>query len=129
MREYQVKRSNPFWLPKAVYYQALYAVRDYDRLCGEYQDILYSSAPSADGQPRGTKIGNPTDQKAERLIEVSEKLDAIERALEHVPEEYRKGVFDNVRKNSAYPYIAGRETWGRHRRRFLYHVAKNLHLF
>lgn len=129
MREYQVKTSNPFWLPKAVYYQALYAVRDYDRLSKEYQEILFESAPSADGQPRSTKIGNPTEYKAQRLAEVSEKLDAIERALEKLPEEYRKGVFDNVRKGAAYPYVAGRETWGRHRRRFLYHVAKNLHLF
>lgn len=129
MREYQVKKNNPFWLPKAVYYQALYAVRDYDRLCREYQDILFESAPPADGQPRGTRMGAPTEQKAERLAEVSEKLDAIERALEQLPEEYRKGVFDNIRKNTAYPYTAGRATWARHRRRFLYHVAKNLHLF
>lgn len=129
MREYQVKRNNPFWLPKAVYYQALYAVRDYDRLCEEYRDILNSSAPCADGQPRSSKIGNPTEQKAERLSEVSEKLDAIERALNKLPEEYRKGVFDNIRKNTAYPYIAGRATWVRYRRRFLYYVAHNLHLF
>ncbi len=129
MREYQVKASNPFWLPKAVYYQALYAVRDYDRLSKEYQEILFESAPSADGQPRSTKIGNPTERKAERLVEVSDKLDAIERALEKLPEEYRKGVFDNVRKGTVYPYIAGRATWVRQRRRFLYYVSKNLHLF
>ncbi len=129
MREYQVKRNNPFWLPKAVYYQALYAVRDYDRLCEEYRDILNGSAPSADGQPRGTKIGDPTEQKAERLLEVSEKLDAIERALNQLPEEYRMIVFNNVRYQRPYPYTAGVSTWSRWRRRFLFYVAKYLHLW
>ena len=41
MRDYIPKTCT---LPKAVYYQALYAVRDYDRLRAEYDDILHASA-------------------------------------------------------------------------------------
>ena len=129
MREYIPSEKNKYWLPHNVYYIALYTVRDYDRLCGEYQDILYSSAPSADGQPRGTRMGAPTEQKAERIAEVSEKLDAIERALNQLPEEYRQPVFNNVRYNRPYPYTAGVSTWSRWRRRFLFYVAKYLHLW
>lgn len=129
MREYQPKKNNPFWLPKAVYYQAVYAVRDYDRIRDEYNSILHASTGGSDGQPRSTKIGDPTEKKAERLESLFEKLSAIERALHLLPEEYRSGVFNNVRYQSPYPYIAGVATWSRQRRRFLFLVAKNLHLF
>ena len=129
MREYQPKKENPYWLPKAVYYQAVYAVRDYDRLRDEYKSILHESAGGTDGQPRSTKTGHPTEKKVERLADISEKISAIEHALHLLPDEYRNGVFNNVRYQSPYPYIAGRATWSRHRRRFLFLVAKNLHLF
>ena len=129
MREYQPKKNNPYWLPKAVYYQAVYAVRDYDRLRDEYNSILHESTGISDGQPRGTKAGNPTENKVERLADTHRKICAIDNALHLLPEEYRNGVFNNVRYQSPYPYIAGVATWSRQRRRFLFLVAKNLHLF
>lgn len=129
MREYQPKKDGPYRLPKAVYYQALYAVRDYDRLRREYDDILHASASLSDGQPRGTGIGDPTERKVERLLQLGDRITAIERALAMLPEEYRKGVLNSIRYQSPYPYIAGRETWGKQRRRFLFFVAQNLGLY
>lgn len=129
MREYLVKEGNPHHLPKAVYYQALYAVRDYDRLRAEYRDVLAQSLGSGgDGQPRGGAPGRPTQRKAEKLAEISEKIDAIDRALAEIPPEYRKAVFENVKDQKPYPYIASPPTWSRWRRKFLYEVAKNLRL-
>lgn len=129
MRDYQPKRNNPYWLPSAVYFQSLYAVRDYDRLRNEYDIILHGSPPSVgDGQPRGTKPTDPVERKAEKLAGISEKLSAIERALDQLPQEYRRGVFNNVRYGTRYPYTASDGTWSRWRRRFLYFVANNLHI-
>lgn len=54
MRDYIPK---DYKLPRAVYYQALYAVRDYDRLHAEYNDIMHASASPADGMPRGSNPG------------------------------------------------------------------------
>ena len=130
MREYLVKERNRYYLPKAVYYQALYAVRDYDRLRSEYAEVLAGSVGVAgDGQPSGSRIARPTQRKGEKLAEISEKIAAIERALAEIPDEYQKAVFENVKDCAPYPYIASLPTWSRWRRRFLYHVAKNLRLW
>lgn len=88
MRDYIPKTCT---LPKAVYYQALYAVRDYDRLRAEYDDILHASAAPPDGLPHGSGSGQPVADKAIRLNAISTKLMAIERALNTIPPEYRRG--------------------------------------
>lgn len=129
MREYMVRKENALHMPSAVYYQALYAVRDYDRLCNEYTDLLHSSAPSVSVKVSGSKIGDPTERRAERLTSLSKKTESIERALEQIPAEYQKPVFNNVRYGDPYPYTASTSTWSRWRRRFLYAVALNLDLF
>lgn len=124
LREYFPKSIK---LPKPVYYQALYAVRDYDRLRAEYDEILHASPPPPDGLPHGSS-GQPVMDKALRLNAISTKLTAIARALSGIPPEYRRGVLDNVRYGAPYPYTAGYATWSRWRRRFLFLVAKNLRL-
>lgn len=125
MRDYLPKTYS---LPKAVYYQALYAVRDYDRLRAEYDDILHASAAPPDGLPHGSGSGQPVMDKALRLNAISTKLTAIERALSGIPPEYRRGVLDNVRYQAPYPYTASYPTWSRWRRRFLWLAAKYLRL-
>lgn len=125
MRDYIPK---DYKLPRAVYYQALYAVRDYDRLHAEYNDIMHASASPADGMPRGSNPGRPVEDKAIRLEHIHGKLVAIDRALDSIPPEYRRGVMDNVRYQSPYPYIACYRTWSTYRRRFLFCVAKYLRL-
>lgn len=123
MREYIPKREFPYKLPHNVYFQALYAVRDYDRLSSEYKELLHASAGS-DGQPRGSTPGDPTGKLAARRAELSDKLTAVDRALCTIPKEYREGVANNVRYGAGYPMDqAGIATWSRYRRKFLYHVA------
>lgn len=125
MREYIPKREFPYKLPKNVYYQALYAVRDYDRMREEYNEMMHSTA-SSDGQPHGTTPGDPVGRMAVRRAELSDKLTAIDRALCAIPQEYRKGVADNVRYGNGYPCTAGIDTWSRYRRKFLFYAAKYL---
>lgn len=124
MRDYIPKREFPYKLPRNVYYQALYAVRDYDRLSSEYQELLHASAGN-DGQSRGSTPGDPVGKIAARRAELSDKLTAIDRALCEIPKEYRQGVANNVRYEAGYPMdMACMDTWSRYRRKFLYYVAK-----
>ncbi len=129
MKDYQPKNTSKYWLPKAVYYQTLYAARDYDRLREEYTQLLHETHTRSDGQPRGTKRSDPTEKTVERLEETSNKLAAIEGALRGIPDEYRAGVFDNVRYQTPYPFTASRATWTRWRRYFICVLAYRLHLF
>ena len=127
MRNYQRKHNNPFQLPHNVYMQCLYAIRDYDRLKKEMDDVLYAY-PTPDGQPRGSDISDVTASKAIRIETISRRCEAVEQALVHVPLEYRKGIMDNIMYGAGYPNDADPETYRRWRRRFIYHIAENKYM-
>lgn len=115
-------------LPKPVRMRVIWAVRDYERMRMEYDEALWDSPGPPDGQPRGTKISNPTERKGMQRAELSRTLEAIEQAFNTVPEEYRQGVWNNVVYRISYPIDAGSATYARHKGKFLYRAAKNLYL-
>ena len=121
MRNYQPQKNNPYKLPHNLYMRMLYLIRDYDRMRSEREDILHGS-PANDGIPCAG-IGNPTENKAIRLMSTGSECEAVERALAGVPEEYRKGVWNNVCYQCPYPSDAGEATYKRWRIRFIYNVT------
>ena len=125
MKEYQPEKNNPYWLPQNLYMSTLYAIRDYQRLKDEYDD-MFETTQSNDGQPRGTKVGDPTAQKAAEVSNIGERVKAIQRAEEVIPREYREGIWNNILYKQHYPKIADRATWSRQRCKFIYFVAKNM---
>lgn len=127
MKEYQRTRNNPYRLPHNLYMCVLYHIRDYDRLQAERREILLAS-PDNDGQPHGGTAHSVTESKALRLLKLDEACDAVERALQMIPPEYRKGVLNNICYGARYPLDAGAETYGRWRRRMLYWTAKYMGL-
>lgn len=123
-RDYQAKKNNPYRMPDALYKRTLATIRDYDRMKREINYAILAS-PGVDG-PRGSGIGDPTARAAERIERMQSDVRAIERALEKIPPEYRRGVFDSIRKNQAFPLDAHRSTYARHKHEFVYLVAENL---
>lgn len=127
MRNYQCKKKNPYLLPHNVYMQALYLIRDYDRLKGEYNRLLYTSAPPHDGQPTGKGgIGRPVEVKAIMLSEIDSKMRIIENAINQIPKYYRSGVWNNVVHGVRYPADADMRTYRTYKQRFIYNVAKGM---
>ena len=104
----------------------LYLVRDYERIKSEREDILYST-PEHTGQPCKSGISSPTEAKGIKLIALGDNCKAVEEALNEIPEEYRKGVWNNICYQSPYPNDAGEATYKRWRCRFIYTVAKKTH--
>lgn len=51
--------------------------------------------------------------------------DAVDKALQAIPQEYRKGVWENASQQIPFPIDAGEATYKRWRCRFIYNVAKN----
>lgn len=127
MRDYQAQKNNPYYLERTLYRATLAVIRDYDRLRMEYKAILEESPAPPDGMPRGTRVSDPTGRTAIRREEISKKLDAVEEALQVVPKEYRKGVWNSIVNYSRYPKDADKSTYWRYKARFVYHVAKNLY--
>ena len=118
MRNYQRKKDNPYKLPHNVYMQTLYMVKDYNRLKKESNELRFLEE-------------DPFEQMAEeselRLRRIDLQLQAVDQALLQIPEEYRRGVWDNIVEAAPYPYIADSSTWSRWRQRFLYYIAKHAH--
>lgn len=126
MRNYQRQKNNPYKLPHNLYMRMLYLVRDYERIRSEREDILCGS-PAPDGVPH-TGVGSPTEHKAIKLAMLDRECDAVTKALNGIPEEYRKGVINNICYGSPYPYTAHRNTYSYWRARLLNSVAQNLGL-
>ena len=117
-----------FDLPKEVYMQTLWFIRDYPRMKEEYESLMGRAHPM-DGQPRGTDVGDPTGQTAVKCAELSDKIKAIELALGIIPEEYRQHIFESVVYRTPYPAFAALNTWKNYRRRFIYFVAKIMEFY
>lgn len=126
MRDYQRKRGK-YTLPREVYLQTLWQIRDYYRLCQKYAETVTESPAPSDGMPRAKGItSDPTYQKAVKLERIGRVILAIETSLDIVPEEYRAGVWASVISNKPYPINADRTTYGRWKSRFVYTVAEKL---
>ena len=108
MKEYQPEKSK-YNLPRNVYMRTLYLIRDYDRL-----------------QPGCRGNSDTTADKAIQIADVSKECEAIEQAIICIPEEYRKGVVNNVMYQIRYPDTAHYMTWAKYRSRFIQNVAKNM---
>lgn len=119
---------NKYQLPHPVRMQVIWLVRDYERMKLEYDNAIWDSPGPPDGQPRGNNTGDPTEREGLKRADIGKRLEAIEQAFNTVPEEYRQGVWDNVVYGAGYPIYAHRNTYGNHKRRFLYCIAKKLHL-
>lgn len=123
---YQRQKNNRYILPTAVWNKTIWQIRDYYRLKEARDDIIYQRGSFDDGMPHGSGTGDPTFRKAEKLARVTDVVKVIEDALEQIPQEYRKGVWDNVQFRSPFPMDADRTTYGRLKSRFVFTVAKKL---
>ena len=112
-------------MPKNVYHQTLWLIRDYDRMKSEYIAMDLCSGV-LDGQPRGSDTGDPTARDTMKLIGMRDKIEAVEKALRLIPEEYRKGIWENITGYKKYPIDAGTATYARWKQRFVWKVAKNM---
>lgn len=96
-------------LPRPVYFQVEWILKDYDRL-----KELSQQASTAD-KAEGAVVfyaGDCTGLIPQSVYnEAAAKLAAIDRALLAVPEEYRRGVFDNLAYGIKLPDEACDNTW------------------
>ena len=92
-KEYQPKSNK---LPYSQYMRVIYAIRDYGRIKAEYEAIVESSPAPPDGMPGGSKVSDPTADKAIRLEDLGRQMREIEAGLNVIPEEYRRQIYNNI---------------------------------
>ncbi len=131
MNDYQQKKEKDYVLPQTVYRQALYAVKDLDRLRRKFlflrEEITSISSPDpSEIRISGGKVSDVTGALASELTNTKSRIDAIENAFCKVPEKYREGIGDRLVYDV--PYDGGHciNTWKKWQQVFLYYVAVNL---
>lgn len=133
MRDYQQKKLKPYVMPEAVYRQALWAAKDMARLRQRMEDLNEKTggtsrlkADAARGRRSG--VSDPTYREAEEYINLSMRVECIERALTSVPAQYREGISRRLFRGEDYGAEYGEENWKKWQQVYLYHVAVNLRL-
>ena len=91
MNDYQQKKEKDYVLPQTVYRQALYAVKDLDRLRRKLrflkEEITSIKSPDpSDIRISGGSVSDLTGALASELIHTKSRIDAIENAFFKVPE-------------------------------------------
>lgn len=129
LRDYQRKKGK-YILPRSVYHQALWKIRDYYRLKEDLDNISYVQPIVISDMPRTqtNKKSESMESIAFKRKSITDEIEMIERALEVVPKEYRKGVWENIQKNQAYPIYASRSTYGLYKSKYIYTVARRMKL-
>ncbi|MBK5254332.1 MAG: hypothetical protein JJE03_07760 [Peptostreptococcaceae bacterium] len=128
MRDYQRQKGNKYLLPRTLYHQTIWQIREYYRLKSQVDAILEESPSPPDGQPHGTGIGDEVACKVIRRENKMSVIKVIEKEKNAIPKEYRDGVWDNIQFGAPYPMDADRTTYGRYKSRFVYNIAKGLYL-
>ena len=77
----------------------------YDRLIREADELIVQ-APVMDGQPRGTKTGDPVAAAAIRRERITRELSVIEGSLLDIEPEYRDAIIENVCRGVSMKYFA-----------------------
>ena len=135
MENYQQKRMKSFVMPETVYRQALWAIKDVPRMkkalleSQEQEGSLNSKDFSVPRAFESSTASSITERRAVRVVNLSMKIDAIEAALEKIPEKYRKGIKDKLMEGIPYDDKYHSNTWKKWQQMYVFYVAENLGLY
>lgn len=116
---------NRLRVPKAVYYQCIWIIKDLDRL-----RRLEAAASYARSEDEFVFFVDEEDviRDAGVLSQARHKLDCVRAALGLVPEEYRQKTLDSIIYGIPFDDMAHENTWRKWRQFFIRELAKKLML-
>lgn len=115
--------TRKYRVPKPVYYQCFWTVKDIDRL--KRLEAISNYTGKADELVFFVD-DEEVIRNAEVLTQAAWKLDCIRKAIRKVPKEYRQATIDNIVYNLPFSDIAHENTWRKWRLVFIRELAKNL---
>lgn len=112
-------------LPKAVYYQCIWVIKDIDRL-------RRLEAAANYGHNDDEFVFFVDDEEVIRdagvLTQARHKLECVREALEAIPPEYRQNTIDSIVYSIPFDDMAHENTWRKWRQVFVRELAKKLML-
>lgn len=110
-------------VPRPVYFQCFWTVKDIDRLKRLEAIGNYSHKPD---EMVFFVDDEEVIRNAEVLTQAAWKLECIREAIKKVPEEYRQATIDSIVYNVPFGDVAHENTWRKWRQVFIRELAKNL---
>ena len=102
--------------------RAYWLIRDYTNI-KKRLEVLDGYSGGHDGPAASGSKESITERTAAKRAELSKHTDIVDKAIEQLPEEYRKGVWDNMVSKKPLPDTAGPKTWKRYKQQFVWYVA------
>ncbi|MCQ2567543.1 MAG: hypothetical protein MJ127_03960 [Mogibacterium sp.] len=123
-----LKIENTTRLPREVYYQCIWTVKDLRRI-ETLAARLVDRSSFADDEIVLFMDETGGMQRIEVLEEAARKRECIHAALEVVPEEYREAIIENIVDLRLYDDNAHSNTYKKWKQRFIYELAGKLNLY
>ena len=115
--------TRTYRMPKAVYYQCMWTVKDIDRL---KRLAMVADKGFRDNEIVFFEADEDAIDNREVLKQARFKLNCIKRAIREVPEEYRRGTIDSIVYGVPFSALAHENTWRKWRKVFIRHLAREL---
>lgn len=126
-------------MPPSVYNRVVYTIRDYPRMVRELaqlrKDAESVGAVNMDGMPKAPGAGGGLENKVAKIADLAREVEAIEDALDTLPDDMRNGILNNVLYNNRFPcnrygqLVPSLRTWQREKQKFLVLVAHKLRIY
>lgn len=133
MKEYQQKRMKEFVMPETVYRQALWAAKDLPRMKKRIEEMtekINAISIQTVRESRATgAYSDRTGNMASELASLTVRKEAIESALDSVPEQYRDGICRKLFEGLDFGDEFHPNTWKKWQQVYLYNVAVKLGLY
>lgn len=114
-------------LPKETQKTAAWYVKLWPRYVLRREEIL-SATHRPDVPASSRAASDPTGRTVVELEKVTTIITVIEKARDTLPEDFRRGVWNNALLGSMFPDYADIKTWKAYKNDFLYEVARRLDL-
>lgn len=126
-RDYRPIRSR-YRLPKSVYNQALWKIRDYYRWKERCEEIDHNKKLDLNSDIKSNYFTDIIENKYIQKEDYLANIRKVDDALHTIPSEYRKGVWNSIVRYDSYPLDAHRTTYSRYKSQFVYEVAERFGL-
>ena len=118
-------KKNEYSVPKEVYYQCLWLIKDIDRL----RKLEAVSNYAAEEDELVFFVDDEDVIRDAKVLDNAKwRLNCIRQALIKIPEEYRQSTLDCISYNIPYSDMAHENTWRKWRQVLIWELAKNLFL-
>lgn len=128
MKEVKLNKESKKMMPRPVYNQCLWIVKDYERLV-EMNKYISDNMPEGEGDYVYYADSSENLICKAVLDNARFQIKCVEEALSIIPDELRDGIYKNITAGIVFDSVASMNTWKKWKERFIRYLAQKLNLY